>query len=90
MFCKEISMTHAELIARLAAQPYIVMFAAVPWAIWSFGAESAEHLQQAPALLTDPEITVEQVAQRFGVGVSTLYRQSRGGRAEIGEAVRGA
>lgn len=31
-------------------------------------------LKQARALLTDPEITVEDVARRLGVGVSTLYR----------------
>jgi DNA invertase Pin-like site-specific DNA recombinase len=31
-------------------------------------------LKQARALLTDPEITVEEVARRFGVGPSTLYR----------------
>lgn len=29
---------------------------------------------QARALLTDPDITVEEVARRFGVGPSTLYR----------------
>jgi hypothetical protein len=29
---------------RLLILPYIVMFAAVPWAIWSFSAESAEDL----------------------------------------------
>ena len=45
---------------------------------------SAEDLQQARALLADPDITVEQVAKRLGVGVSTLYRQLPGGRAEIG------
>ncbi|OAI21645.1 recombinase [Methylomonas lenta] len=31
-------------------------------------------LKQARALLTDPEITVEDVARRLGVGSSTLYR----------------
>ena len=31
-------------------------------------------LKQARALLTDPEITVEDVARRLGVGPSTLYR----------------
>jgi DNA invertase Pin-like site-specific DNA recombinase len=35
---------------------------------------SDKDLQQARALLTDPEITVEEVARRFGVGPSTLYR----------------
>jgi transposase-like protein len=31
-------------------------------------------MAEARALLTDPEITVEEVARRFGVGPSTLYR----------------
>jgi transposase-like protein len=31
-------------------------------------------LKQARALLTNPEITVEDVARRLGVGPSTLYR----------------
>ncbi len=31
-------------------------------------------LKQARALLADPEITVEDVARRLGVGSSTLYR----------------
>ena len=31
-------------------------------------------LKQARALLADPEITVEDVARRLGVGASTLYR----------------
>ena len=35
---------------------------------------SEKDLKQARALLTDPEITVEEVARRFGVGPSTLYR----------------
>ena len=35
---------------------------------------SEKHLKQARALLTDPEITVEDIARRFGVGPSTLYR----------------
>jgi hypothetical protein len=30
--------------------------------------------KQARALLSDPEITVEDIARRFGVGPSTLYR----------------
>jgi hypothetical protein len=32
------------------------------------------HLKEARVLLTDPEITVENVARRLGVGPSTLYR----------------
>jgi transposase-like protein len=35
---------------------------------------SDKDLKQARALLTDPEITVEEVARRFGVDPSTLYR----------------
>lgn len=35
---------------------------------------SEKDLKQARALLTDPEITVEDVARRLGVGASTLYR----------------
>ena len=35
---------------------------------------SDKDLKQARALLTDPEITVEEVARRFGVVPSTLYR----------------
>ena len=31
-------------------------------------------LKQARALLADPEISVEDVARRLGVGTSTLYR----------------
>jgi DNA invertase Pin-like site-specific DNA recombinase len=35
---------------------------------------SDKDLKQARALLADPEITVEDVARRLGVGPSTLYR----------------
>lgn len=35
---------------------------------------SENDLKQARALLADPEITVEDVARRLGVGPSTLYR----------------
>ena len=35
---------------------------------------SDKDLKQARALLADPEITVEDVAKRLGVGASTLYR----------------
>ena len=35
---------------------------------------SEKDLKQARALLTDPEITVEDVARRLGVAPSTLYR----------------
>ncbi|MEA3276492.1 MAG: recombinase family protein [Pseudomonadota bacterium] len=42
---------------------------------------SARDIQEARALLKDPEITVEQVAKRLGVGASTLYRHLPGGRS---------
>jgi len=41
---------------------------------------SPQDIQQVRALLRDPDITVAQVAQRFGVGESTLYRHLPGGR----------
>ena len=41
---------------------------------------TAEDLQQARALLQDPEITVAQVAESLGVAPSTLYRHPPGGR----------
>ncbi len=47
---------------------------------------SAEDLKQARALLTDPDITVEEVAKRLRVGVSTLYQQLPGGRGRLSEA----
>jgi hypothetical protein len=65
------------------------MFAEVPWAIWSFGAESAEDLQQVRAMRTDPGTTVEQLAKCLGVKRSMLYRRLPGGRAEGGDAGRG-
>jgi transposase-like protein len=40
-------------------------------------------LQQARALLKDPEITVEEVARRLDVGSSTLYRHLPGGRSGV-------
>jgi transposase-like protein len=40
---------------------------------------SDKDLKQARALLSDPEITVEDIARRFGLGPSTLYRYLRGG-----------
>ncbi len=42
-------------------------------------------LKQAKALLTDPDITVEDVAKRLGVGVSTLYRYLPSARYTINE-----
>jgi DNA invertase Pin-like site-specific DNA recombinase len=39
------------------------------------------------ALLTDPAISVEEVAERFGVNVSTLYRHIPGGRNALKERI---
>lgn len=43
----------------------------------------ARDLKEARALLRDPEITVEQVAARFKVSPSTLYRHLPGGRGAL-------
>jgi DNA-binding transcriptional ArsR family regulator len=40
-------------------------------------------LKEARALLSDPEITVEEVAARLGVSSSTLYRHLPGGRGAV-------
>ena len=40
-------------------------------------------LKQARALLSDPEITVEDVARRLGVGPSTLYRYLPAARQSV-------
>ena len=42
----------------------------------------------AKAMLSDPEITVDEVARRLGVGPATLYRHLPGGRGGIGEAAQ--
>lgn len=44
---------------------------------------SPEDLTAARALLADPDITVEAVAQRLGVAPSTLYRHLPGGRSAV-------
>lgn len=44
---------------------------------------SEKDLKQAKALLTDPDITVETVARRLGVGPSTLYRYLPAARHSI-------
>lgn len=44
---------------------------------------TAQDLTAARALLRDPAITVEQVAQRLGVAPSTLYRHLPGGRSAV-------
>ena len=46
---------------------------------------SEQDIQAAKALLSDPEITVEEVAERLKVAPSTLYRHLPGGRSAIGE-----
>jgi len=43
----------------------------------------ARDLKEARALLSDPEITVEEVAARLGVSSSTLYRHLPGGRGAV-------
>jgi DNA invertase Pin-like site-specific DNA recombinase len=42
-------------------------------------------LAAAKALLSDPEITMDEVARRLGVGPATLYRSLPGGRGGIME-----
>ena len=49
---------------------------------------SEKDLKQARALLTDPEITVEDVARRLGVGPSTLYRYLPAARQTAQEVER--
>ena len=45
---------------------------------------SAKDVAHAKALLTVPEITVEEVAKRLNVAASTLYRHLPGGRSAVG------
>lgn len=47
---------------------------------------SEKNLKEARALLTDPDITVEDVARRLGVGSSTLYRYLPAARQSVQEA----
>lgn len=44
---------------------------------------SNEDIAAAKALLSDPTITVEEVARRLGVATSTLYRYMPGGRSSF-------
>ena len=44
---------------------------------------SQKDIQEAQALLKDPEITVSQVAKRLRVAPSTLYRHLPGGRGAV-------
>lgn len=43
---------------------------------------SVKDIAAAKAMLSDPKITVEEVAKRLGVAASTLYRHMPGGRSE--------
>jgi DNA invertase Pin-like site-specific DNA recombinase len=45
---------------------------------------SLQDVAAAKAMLSDPEITVEEVAKRLGVAPSTLYRHMPGGRGAVG------
>ena len=49
---------------------------------------SEKDIAAAKAMLSDPEITVDEVARRLGVGPATLYRHLPGGRGGIGEAAQ--
>ena len=40
-------------------------------------------VKRAKAMLSDPTITVEEVAQQLGVPISTLYRHIPGGRSGL-------
>jgi DNA invertase Pin-like site-specific DNA recombinase len=44
---------------------------------------SAKDISHAKALLADPNITVEEAAQRLNVAPSTLYRHLPGGRSSV-------
>jgi DNA invertase Pin-like site-specific DNA recombinase len=46
-------------------------------------AMTAKDIAMAKALLSDPEITVKEVAGRLGVPVGTLYRHLPGGRSAL-------
>jgi len=45
---------------------------------------SGKDVAAAKAMLSDPELTVEEVARRLGVAPSTLYRHMPGGRGAVG------
>ena len=42
---------------------------------------SAKDIKAAKAMMKDPDITMDQVAEKLGVAVSTLYRHIPGGRS---------
>lgn len=48
---------------------------------------TTDDIAAVKALLSDPDITVEAVAARFGVAPSTLYRHLPGGRGAIANGV---
>ncbi len=43
-------------------------------------------IAQAKAMLTDPDITVKQIAERMGVSLSTLYKHLPAARSAVNEA----
>ncbi|MFC3228106.1 helix-turn-helix domain-containing protein [Marinibaculum pumilum] len=49
---------------------------------------STEDLVQAKALLREERITVEQVAEPFGLAPSTLYRHQEDGRGAVKDNIR--
>ncbi|MCA9890360.1 MAG: helix-turn-helix domain-containing protein [Anaerolineae bacterium] len=44
---------------------------------------SLEDITVARALLSDPSITVEQIAERLVIAASTLYRYFSSGRSDL-------
>lgn len=46
---------------------------------------SEAQIRRAKAMLTDPMITVDEVAQQLGTTTSTLYRHIPGGRSSLSE-----
>lgn len=44
---------------------------------------TAQDIKAAKAMMTDPEITMDQVAEKMGVASSTLYRHFPGGRSAL-------
>ena len=44
---------------------------------------SEAQIRRAKAMLSDPMITVDEVAQQLGTATSTLYRHIPGGRSSL-------